>query len=36
MNQISLLMVIVRRDWEEGFVSLLRENQVQPVFSLPA
>ena len=36
MKKISLLMVIVRRDWEESFVSLLRENQVQPVFSLPA
>lgn len=36
MNKISLLMVIVRRDWEEGFVSLLRNHQAEPAFSLPA
>lgn len=36
MKKISLLMVIVRRDWEEGFVSLLRNHQAEPAFSLPA
>lgn len=36
MDKVSLLLVIVRRDWEENFVSLIRQDRVEPVFSLPA
>jgi len=36
MDKARLLMVIVRRDWENNFVAKLRENQVEPIFSLPA
>lgn len=36
MDKIRLLLVIVRRDWEESFVSLFRQGLAEPVFSLPA